>query len=99
MALEEHAGEHVLVWISLTEMEEDIASEGGSWDQNGKVSQIMTREVDEPLVASITAQVLGDTRREPRPRAVPLNEFGLVGWEMNVGLPTKPSVGYDNTPG
>ena len=35
VALEEHAGEHVLVWISLTEIDEAMASEGGSWDQNG----------------------------------------------------------------
>lgn len=51
------------------------------------------------MVASITAQVLGAMRKEPRPSAVPLNELGLVGWEMNLGWPTKPSVGYDNTPG
>jgi hypothetical protein len=63
------------------------------------LSQTTTREVDEPLVASIAAQVLGDMRREPRPSAVPLKELGLVGWEMKIGLPTKPSVGYDNTPG
>jgi hypothetical protein len=99
VALEEHAGEHVLGWMSLTEMDLAIASEGGSCDQNGKLSQITTREVDEPVVASIAAQVLGDIRREPSPSAVPLNELGLVGWEMKVGLPTKPSVGYDNTPG
>jgi hypothetical protein len=28
-----------------------------------------------------------------------LNEFGAVGWEIKVGLPMKPSVWYDNTPG
>lgn len=80
-------------------MDEARASEGGSWDRNGKLSQITTREVDEPVVASIATQVLGGMRMEPRPRAVPLNELGLVGCEMKVGLPTKPSVGYDNTPG
>jgi hypothetical protein len=80
-------------------MDEAMASEGGSWDQNGKLSQITTREVDEPVVASIAAQVFGGMRKEPRPRVVPLNELGLVGWEMKAGFPTKPSVGYDNTPG
>jgi hypothetical protein len=79
IALEEHAGEHVLGWIFLTEMDEAMASDGGSWDQNGKLSQITTREVDEPVVASISAQVLGGTRRELRESAVPLNELGLVG--------------------
>ena len=99
MALEEQAGEHVLDWISLTEIEGAMASEGGSWDQNGKLSQITTREVVEPVVASIAAQVSGGMRKEPRPREDLLNELGVEGWEMKVGLPTKPSAGYDNTPG
>jgi hypothetical protein len=99
VALEEQAGEHVLDWISLMEMDEAMARDGGSWDQNGKLSQITTREVDEPVVASIAAQVLGAMRKEPRPSAVALNVLGLVGWEINLGWPMKPSVGYDNTPG
>jgi hypothetical protein len=99
VALEEQAGEHVLVWISLTEMDGAMASEGGSWDQNGKLSQITTRDVDEPVEASIAAQVFGGMRKEPRPMVVLLNELGLEGWEIKVGLPTKPSVGYDSTPG
>jgi hypothetical protein len=51
------------------------------------------------VVASSTAQVLGAMRNEPRPSVVALNELGLGGWEMNLGWPTKPSIGYDNTPG
>jgi len=99
VALEEQAGEHVLVWISLTEIDEAMASEGGSWDQNGKLSQITTREVEEPVVASIAAHVFGGMRKEPRPSVEPLNALGPVGWEIKAGLPTKPSAGYDNTPG
>lgn len=83
----------------MTEIDEAIATEGGSWDQNGKLSQTTTREVDEPVVASIAAQVFGGMRKEPRPSVVALNELGLEGCEMKTGLPMKPSVGYDNTPG
>jgi hypothetical protein len=44
VALEAHASERVLVWISLTEMDEVMASEGGSWVQNGKVVSDLDEE-------------------------------------------------------
>ena len=76
-----------------------MASECGSSDQNGKLSQITTRDVDEPLESSIAAQVFGAMRKEPRKMRVLLNELGFERWEIKVGSPTKPLSGYDDTPG
>lgn len=65
------------------------------------MSQITTRDLLPPLVASIAAQVLEEMSKEPRLTlvAVKEEEFAEAGNGMNVGSPVNRSDGYDKRPG